>query len=85
MMTKSNNITLERTLNNKVRYYKLSLFLNLFNEYILEKKYGSTKNKKPTGIKIEYYLTINDAISAYSKKLQEKLNKGYKRRALWNH
>ena len=84
-MSKTNNITLERTVNNKVRYYKLSLFLNLFNEYILERKYGSTRNKKPTGIKIEYFLTINDAISASSKKLQEKLNKGYRRIEIWNH
>jgi len=78
MIIKSNSITLYRSVDDKVRYYSFSYYLNLFGEYILERRYGSTKNKRPTGIKIDYYKNINDLIEAKSKKIQEKLNRGYR-------
>jgi len=78
MTTKTNNVTLYRTLNNRVRYYNITFYLNLFDEYILERRYGSTKNKTPTGIKREFHTTLDAVMSATLKKIEEKLNKGYR-------
>ena len=68
---------LQREVNNRIRYYSLEIYKNLFGEYILEKKYGSLKNKRPTGVKKECYINVYDALFACTQKIQEKLNKGY--------
>ena len=78
MITHTNNITIYKTVNNKVRYYTISFYRNLFDEYILEKRYGSLKNKTPTGIKRDFFQTLSSALDAGTKKLKEKLNKGYR-------
>ena len=77
MIIASNNVTLYRTVNNKVRYYTISFYLNLFDEYILERRYGSIKNKTPTGVKKEFHKTLDAVVGASLKKIEEKLNKGY--------
>ena len=70
---------LHREVNHRIRYYSLAIYKNLFGEYILEKKYGSLKNKRPTGIKREYYIHLNDALFACTIKIQAKLKRGYKK------
>jgi len=68
---------LQREVNHRVRYYSLKIYKTLFGEYVLEKKYGSIKNKAPTGIKLEYYDKLEDALIAIKKRVQEKLKRGY--------
>lgn len=70
---------LQREVNHRVRYYFLRIYKTLFNEYLLEIQYGSTKNKSPTGKKEYYYKNLQDALNASINKVQEKLKKGYKK------
>ncbi len=70
---------LQREVNHRVRYYSLRIYKTLFNEYLLEIQYGSTKNKSPTGKKEYYYKNLQDALNASINKVQEKLKKGYKK------
>ena len=70
---------LRREVNHRVRYYSLRIYKTLFNEYLLEIQYGSTKNKSPTGKKEHYYKNLPDALNASINKVQEKLKKGYKK------
>ena len=70
---------LQREVNHRVRYYSLRIYKTLFNEYLLEIQYGSTKNKSPTGKKEYYYKNLQDALNVSISKVQEKLKKGYKK------
>lgn len=69
---------LYKEVNHKVRYYSMKIYKTLFGEYLLEKRYGSLKNKSPTGIKQEYFTKREDALLAIQTKIQEKLKRGYK-------
>jgi len=68
---------LYREVNNHIRYYNLSIYKTLFGEYLLQKEYGSIKNKRPTGIRREYFLTLKEALKVCKKCLNEKMKKGY--------
>ena len=70
---------LQREVDHRVRYYSLRIYRTLFNEYLLEIQYGSTKNKSPTGKKTHYYKNLQDALGASIKRVEEKLKKGYKK------
>jgi len=70
-------VKLYREVNKRVRYYKLSILLNLFGEYIFIKEYGSIKAKRATRIIEEYFCTLEAAINAYNQTLAKKLNRGY--------
>jgi predicted DNA-binding WGR domain protein len=70
---------LQREVKHRVRYYSLRIYRTLFNEYLLEIQYGSTKNKSHTGKKEFYYKQLEDALLASVKRVQEKLKKGYTR------
>jgi len=72
-----NQVKLYREVNKRVRYYKLSILLNLFGEYIFIKEYGSTKAKRATRTIEEYFCTLETAMSAYNQTLAKKLNRGY--------
>ncbi len=78
VMQSSYRIILYREVNHKVRYYRLTLMLNLFGEYIFTKEYGSMKRAKPTRVIEEYYKTYKAAYKHLEQKLQEKYKKGYK-------
>ena len=73
----NNNIKLFRTVNQKIRYYKITLFKNLFDEYLVTREYGSIKNKKPTGVKTNYFFTKDESIEFIEKLLMLKIKKGY--------
>jgi|GEM_PF-983475 len=70
-------ITLYREVNHKVRYYKLSLILNLFGEYIFQREYGSIKALKPTRVLKDYFSSHKEACRTLEHKLREKYERGY--------
>lgn len=72
---------LHREVNRRVRYYSIRIYQTLFGEYLLENRYGSMKNKGATGVYQEYFTTLDDALTACNKKVEEKLKKGYNRYA----
>lgn len=76
-MHHSNQVKLYREVNKRVRYYKLSILLNLFGEYIFIKEYGSIKAKRATRTIEEYFCTLEAAINAYNQTLAKKLSRGY--------
>ena len=83
-------ILLTRKVKNKIRYYTLTIFKNLFGEYILEKSFGSVANKKPTRNIVEIYPTFEESIIEYQKTISKKSKKGYvsllpKRMGLFGH
>ncbi|MDQ7067975.1 MAG: WGR domain-containing protein [Sulfurimonas sp.] len=65
-------------MNERVRYYKLSLILNLFGEYIFECEYGNIKAQKPTRVLKEYFSNYKEAYIALELKLSQKYKRGYK-------
>jgi len=73
----NNNIKLFRTVNQKIRYYKITLLKNLFDQYIVTREYGSIKNKKPTGVQTNYFFTKDEGIEFIEKLLMLKIKKGY--------
>ena len=70
---------LQREVNHRVRYYSVRIYKTLFNEYLLEIQYGSTRNKSPTGKKEQYYKSLHDALGASMRRIEKKLKKGYKK------
>ena len=73
-----NSIMLYREVAKSVRYYSIRIYLTLFSEYILEKKYGSIKNYKPTGIITQHHDNINSAFNDMKKTIALKAKKGYR-------
>jgi len=69
---------LYREVNHRIRYYSFKVYKTLFGEYILEREYGSIKNKRPTGIKREYFNTRSEALIICNKNIEAKLKRGYK-------
>lgn len=69
---------LYREVGHSVRYYSIKIYLTLFSEYILEKKYGSIKNAKPTGVVSEHYNNLHNAFGAMKKTIALKAKKGYR-------
>lgn len=59
------------------RYYKIELFATLFGEYVVEREYGSTRNKTPTGVKKNYFEVFDEALEVFESLLRQKKKKGY--------
>ena len=78
MKTDTTNIQLYREVNYRVRYYSIRVYKTLFRGYLLEKKFGSLKNKRPTGVIKEYYDNIDQAVLAITKIVILKLKRGYR-------
>lgn len=74
----SHSITLYREVNHRLRYYKLSLTLNLFGEYIFQREYGSIKSKRPTRVIQDYFSSFAEAYSTLELKIKEKSQRGYR-------
>lgn len=69
---------LKRTVNNNVRYLKLSIYPTLFDDlFLVEKVYGSVKNKKPTGVIKSFFRSYNEANIDLNKYIATKIKKGY--------
>ncbi len=73
----SNITTLYREVNGRVRYYKIKTYLTLFGEYLLIREWGGVDNKKATGQKQSYFLTLDDLQAAIEKIITLKNKKGY--------
>jgi predicted DNA-binding WGR domain protein len=73
----SYSITLYRSVKERVRYYTIAIFPTLFGEWLLERKYGSLKNKKPTRTLSVYYSSVDEARVQYEKICKSKRQKGY--------
>ena len=68
---------LKRIFDDKERYYKLSLHRTLFGDFCLERVYGATRNRTPTGKKAEFFSSYDDAYSRFEAILRQKISKGY--------
>lgn len=68
---------LKRVCDNRERYYTISLYTTLFGYFCIERVYGASKNKTPTGIKREYFNEVSEAKSQYSSIMKAKISKGY--------
>jgi len=67
-----------KVVNNKTRYYKLDLQLNLFGEFIVINTYGSNCNKSPTGVIENYFKSKKCAESFLEDEKMRKMRKNYK-------
>ena len=78
MSSIENNLYLTRFVNNKERYIKVNYSKTLFDDiYLVQIIFGAKSNLKPTGIKIYYFYSLNDAIDYFNKYLKIKYKKGY--------
>jgi predicted DNA-binding WGR domain protein len=71
-------MTLTRVVNNRIRYYQITLGANLFGEYVIDRVYGSMNNKRPTGVIKEYCTSLQDANSKIKTIVHQKQQKGYR-------
>lgn len=68
---------LYRTVNKRMRYYKVELISNLFGEYLLIRTYGAYSRAKPTRVICERYATAQEAKSVKEEILHQKQLRGY--------
>jgi predicted DNA-binding WGR domain protein len=68
---------IRKTNDTNIRFYKLAIELNLFNEYLVERIYGSVKNKSPTGMVKNIFKMECEAMSFARDIVSKKLKKGY--------
>jgi len=61
-----------------IRYNKLELFPTLFGDFVVEREYGNTYFKAPTGVKKDFFDSFDDAVAMFEKLLKQKQKKGYK-------
>jgi predicted DNA-binding WGR domain protein len=60
------------------RFYQIELLPTLFGEYLLQRVYGNTQNKKPTGIKRSFFNNIDQAKESFEVILNKKTKRGYR-------
>lgn len=70
-------IIMNKTINNRVRYYRLELQKTLFDEYLVYFIYGAVNNKSPTRIIKSFYQSKQEAVVVINQKVKEKLQRGY--------
>ncbi len=68
---------LYRSSGHNIRYYKLEMFLSLFDEYVVQREYGNILYCAPTGIKKNIFDCKKSAKEFYCKILNLKKAKGY--------
>lgn len=59
------------------RYYDIHLYKTLFGEFCIERIYGATRNKKPTGMVREFFEAQDEALSKFTSIMKAKISKGY--------
>lgn len=67
----------KRTKEGRERYYKISIFKNLFGEIILTREYGNIANKGPTGTIEEVLFSPEQAEAKALNIFNLKKNSGY--------
>lgn len=73
-----NEVILYRSVKGRWRYYSISFYKTLFDDYILIKKYGNMQNKSPTGTIIEYYEKLSDVSGCIKNIIKMKVKRGYR-------
>ncbi|WP_294967064.1 WGR domain-containing protein [Sulfurimonas sp.] len=68
---------LQREVNGRLRYYKISIYPTLFDEYLLEREFGSFKNKKPTRIIKKYFQNLTIALDEFNEIYSTRIKRGY--------
>ena len=75
---KQMRIRLTKTLNdNKKRYYIIHLYKTLFNNFCVERVYGSVVNRSHTGEIKNSFSSLKDARSFFVFIVRTKIKKGY--------
>ncbi|MDD2358303.1 MAG: molybdenum metabolism regulator [Thiovulaceae bacterium] len=69
--------TLYRSVKERIRYYSFAIHPNLFGEFLLERRYGSLKNKRATGVLKTTHATLDDAKACTLRCSLEKQRRGY--------
>lgn len=78
-MTNQHSAYIARTTDKgNVRYYKLDMEKTLFDSYCVERKYGNIKFKSHTGVRVNYFEKMEQAIQFFDIILKNKKRKGYK-------
>lgn len=72
-----NMTTLYREVGGRVRYYTLQYYPTLFGDWLLERAYGSLKNKKPTRVIKKYFSHFEEMEVFISRLIKSKVRKGY--------
>jgi len=68
----------QKDVDGRTRYYKISIYLTLFNEYLLEAEFGSLSNKKPTRVMKRYFSDLYKATQEFTKIYKIRLKRGYR-------
>lgn len=55
-------MTLLKNTNNRINYYKVSIYPTLFGDFLIEKEYGAMHFSKPTNIIKEYASSNKEAL-----------------------
>ena len=53
---------LHKNVKNGVYYYRVNIYPTLFGDYLVQKEYGLTNNKKPTNVTKEYTDSNKEAL-----------------------
>jgi len=69
--------TLFKSNRGNIRYYKIELFLSLFDDYIVEREYGNIRYKAPTGIRKNLFSSFKAAKDFYNSIIKKKKQRGY--------
>jgi len=71
------HLTMIRTVNERMRWYRLELLPNLFGEWLLIRSFGSIGRSRATGVKTELYNNPLLAQKVYESLVRSKTKKGY--------
>ena len=70
-------MTLFKSSNNRVYYYKINVYQTLFGDYLVQKEYGAAQNLKPTNTIKEYAHSKKEAMFKLLDIVVDKKELGY--------
>lgn len=70
-------LTMMRTVNERLRWYRLELSPNLFGEWLLIRSFGSMGRSRATGVKTELFDNPLMAQKVIERLVRSKTKKGY--------
>ena len=71
------HLTMIRTVNERLRWYRLELLPNLFGEWLLIRSFGSMGRSRATGVKTELFDNPLMAQKVFERLVRSKTKKGY--------
>lgn len=72
-------MVLFKSSNDRIRYYKITIYPTLFGDFLIQKEYGATHHKRPTNIIKSYATSNKEALMLMLDTALEKKNIGYLR------